>query len=121
MITAFEHARDHLAEAIRQVRPIHMALLGIAALILLAVAAGDGAIEIGFLGVVLGLALIWVREFSILMRAAEEEFPGRFDKPIWALAILLVPPVGVVAFWVFRRAHWAEAKPHPRSGRNELF
>ena len=118
----FEHARDQFAEAIRQVRPVHLALVGISALVLLlAIAIGDGFFALAMLGVGLGLLLLWAREFAILMRASDEEFPGRFDKPIWALAVLLLPPIGAAAFWAFRRAHWAEAKPRPRSGLNDLL
>jgi len=57
------------------------------------------------------MILAWVREFVFLMRQADDVFPGRNDKLIWALLLIVLPPVGALAFWSFRRAHWPEAKP----------
>jgi hypothetical protein len=66
----------------------------------------------GALAVLLAIAyaLAWFREFRFLMQLPDEAFPGRFDKPIWALLLIVLPPVGVLSFRSFRRAHWPEVK-----------
>jgi len=62
--------------------------------------------------IVVGLLLwLWVREFAGMMAISDDAFPGRLDKPIWAAAMLLLPPVGAIAFAVFRRGYWPAAKP----------
>lgn len=65
----------------------------------------------GLLLTFLLLALAWAREFVFLMRLADDVFPGRHDKLIWALLLIALPPLGTLAFWSFRRAHWPESKP----------
>jgi hypothetical protein len=73
----------------------------------------------GFFLLILGaLALLivaWLREFSFLMRLGDDAFPGRFDKPIWAALLILLPPVGVLTFWSYRKAHWPEAKAQAKA------
>jgi hypothetical protein len=56
-------------------------------------------------------ARAWVREFYYLMRLADEVFPGHNDKLIWAILLIVAPPVGFLLFRSYRRAHWADAKP----------
>lgn len=57
----------------------------------------------------------WFRDFAYLMTQPDEAFPGRYDKLIWALLLVVLPPVGVLAFWSYRRAQQGEeavaAKP----------
>lgn len=57
----------------------------------------------------------WAREFLFLMALEDGDFPGRFDKPIWALTLLAVPPVGLLLFKSYREVRWPEpaAKPEP--------
>ena len=53
-------------------------------------------------------ALAWVHEFVFLMNLGDDAFPGRFDKLIWGLALILLGPLGL---WAFRRYHaeqWPE-------------
>jgi hypothetical protein len=53
-------------------------------------------------------ALAWVHEFFFLMGLGDGAFPGRFDKLIWALVLILLGPLGL---WAFRRYHavqWPE-------------
>jgi hypothetical protein len=57
------------------------------------------------------LAVVFcIHEFCNLMRRGDGEFPGRHDKVIWAVAILLTNVFGAFAYWLMR--------PHsvPRSG-----
>lgn len=61
-------------------------------------------------GVVL-FARVWLREFSLLMRLDDGAFPGRSDKLIWAMLLIVLPPVGVYLFRSYRLAHWPETKP----------
>jgi hypothetical protein len=56
-------------------------------------------------------AKAWLREFWFLMRLGDESFPGQHDKLIWAVLLIVLPPVGVYLFNRFRLAHWPEAKP----------
>ena len=53
----------------------------------------------------------WVREFTGLMRLPDDAFPGRNDKLIWAIMLIVLPPVGAWMFQGYREAHWPEAKP----------
>jgi len=39
-------------------------------------------------------------QFIDLMGRSDDEFPGRFDKPIWAAAILLANVFGAFAFFI---------------------
>lgn len=66
------------------------------------------------------LVLTWVHEFTLLMRQGDEMFPGRFDKPIWALLLIVLPPVGLLTFWLFRKAHWPEPKPVRHGAAHDL-
>jgi hypothetical protein len=67
----------------------------------------------GFLGilVVVGLALFtraWAREFIFLMTLEDSEFPGRFDKLIWGMVLITLPPIGVWTFKSYREVRWPE-------------
>ncbi len=61
------------------------------------------------------LVLAWFEEILWLMRQSDDVFPGRHDKLIWAAMLVLLPPLGVIALWAFRRSLKAEkcAKPTP--------
>jgi len=59
------------------------------------------------LAVILALALFWVGEFSRLMQTTETDFPGRHDRLIWIIVMVVLLPIGALAFWTFRRSHWA--------------
>ncbi len=61
-------------------------------------------------GVVLVFLAFWVRELLVLMALRDDELPGRFDKPIWALLLIALPPVGLVAFRCHRAAKF---RPEP--------
>lgn len=53
----------------------------------------------------------WVRQFAFLMRLRDDAFPGQNDKLIWAILLIVLPPVGAWLFGSYRAAHWPEAKP----------
>lgn len=64
--------------------------------------------------------LVWARELGVLMQAGDDAFPGRFDKPLWVLLFLVVPPVGVVLFRGFRGADRVASGEKPRNLDAEL-
>lgn len=57
------------------------------------------------------MLIFWVRELVTLMGLGDEAFPGRHDKILWFLLLVALPPIGMVAFSVFRRAYWPAEKP----------
>jgi hypothetical protein len=70
-----------------------------------------------------GLALfllIWVREIVQLMGLSDDVFPGRNDKSLWLALMVLMPPIGVPAFSIFRRAYWPSEKPVADAGSRDL-
>lgn len=71
-----------------------------------------------------GLAMFawaWVREFVHLMGVADDSFPGRHDKVLWVVLMVLLPPIGVAAFSIFRRVYWAAEKPEGRAAAHDLL
>ena len=65
-------------------------------------------------GLAVGFTVLWVREFLFLMALRDEDLPGRFDKPIWAMLLIVLPPLGLFLFRSHRLAHWPEPEPKPR-------
>lgn len=66
------------------------------------------------------LARAWIREFSFLMGVDDSAFPGHHDKLIWALLLIVLPPVGVYLFRAHRRAYWPESDAKPAQMADEL-
>ena len=60
----------------------------------------------------------WIRELVFLMSLGDDAFPGRYDKPVWALMLLMIPPLGLIVFRRFRHAHGL-ADPKPATARVE--
>jgi hypothetical protein len=57
-------------------------------------------------------ARAWLREFAFLMRLGDADFPGVHDKLIWAMLMIVLPPVGLGLFRSYRISQWPEtAKP----------
>jgi hypothetical protein len=52
--------------------------------------------------VLLALAALWILEFAQLMRMRDDQFAGRYDKYVWAVAFLLASVLGALAFFVWR-------------------
>ena len=100
-------------------------LAGIAAIVVLLALSfvGSPPLLMGLFGLVVLVlfAREWVREFSFLMALRDEDFPGRFDKPIWAFLLIASGPVGLWLFHSFRASHWpapaAEATDPRRSAK----
>ena len=79
-----------------------------------------GVMFLPMVPLVLGVALLaafvlfaraWLKEFTHLMRLRDDAFPGHNDKLIWAMLLIVLPPVGAWLFQTYREAHWPEAKP----------
>lgn len=68
------------------------------------------ALAFALAALVVAAVLAWVHEFVWLMRLDDSAFPGRHDKLVWSLLMIALPPIGLLAFWAFRRAHWIEVK-----------
>jgi len=86
----------------------------ILALVLLAICVLPLLPVVVALAVVVALVLFakaWLREFTYLMRLRDDAFPGHNDKLIWAMLLIVLPPVGAWLFQTYREAHWPEAKP----------
>lgn len=60
---------------------------------------------VGGLIVLAVLAWSWHQEFVFLMSLHDDDFPGRYDKAIWAFLMIALAPVGL---WLFRSYHLAQ-------------
>jgi hypothetical protein len=74
-------------------------------------------VALAVLAAVVLFAKAWLREFTYLMRLRDDAFPGHNDKLIWAILLIILPPVGAWLFQTYREAHWPEAK----SSKGEAF
>lgn len=91
------------------------AMVVIAALLLVAFAGPPGpsrgaAFLVLMFAVLVWFVRNWCNEFVFLMGLRDEDLPGRNDKLIWAVVLLLLAPVGVWLFRSFRMAHWPETQ-----------
>lgn len=73
-----------------------------------------------------GLAVVmfgaaWLREFRFLINLSDDVFPGRNDKLIWGILLIVLPPVGVWLFRSYRAAHWPATKTARTSWFDEYF
>ncbi len=65
--------------------------------------------------IMLGLYLrTWRDEFIYLMGLRDDNFPGRNDKLIWVLILVIIAPVGAWLFRSYRLARW----PQPERSRD---
>jgi hypothetical protein len=78
------------------------------------------AIVAAAVAVVVLFARNWLREFSFLMGVDDSAFPGHHDKLIWALLLIVLPPVGVYLFRAHRRAYWPESETKSAAVADEL-
>jgi hypothetical protein len=60
--------------------------------------------------------MAWVRSFLFLMTLRDEDLPGRHDKLIWAIALLVFAPVGLWLFRSFSASHWPHLEPQSSTG-----
>jgi hypothetical protein len=72
------------------------------------------ALPLAFLAIIAGLSVgfarAWAYEFRFLMSLGDDAFPGAFDKVVWAVLLILAPPVGLHMFRSYRLAHWPRTK-----------
>lgn len=61
------------------------------------------------------LAAIWVYQFAFLMSLADQDFPGSYDKLIWAAAFILLAPVAPLAFLFYKGAYVAVSQGQDNS------
>jgi hypothetical protein len=54
--------------------------------------------------------LFCLMQFMHLMRRRDDEFPGKFDKPIWAAAIFFGNVFGAFVYWLLRPIQAPESK-----------
>ena len=62
-------------------------------------------------------ARAWLKEFTYLMRLSDDAFPGRNDKLIWAILLIVLAPVGTWLFQNYREAHW----PEPKASKGQMY
>ena len=53
-----------------------------------------------FVGIV--LLAFWLVELISLMNMTDDQFPGRFDKPTWAVILVFTLVLGAFAFWIWK-------------------
>ena len=88
--------------------------------LMLLVAALPLFLGLAILAAIVLFARAWLREFSFLMGTDDSAFPGRNDKLIWALLLIVLPPVGVYLFRAHRRAYWPESDAKAAMAADEL-
>ena len=72
--------------------------------------------------IVIALACLWAYQFAQLMLLRDNDFPGRFDKSLWVAAFVLLAPVTVFAFIIWKRAAIAiGAKRKAGEGRGDVL
>ena len=61
--------------------------------------------------IVIGAVALWISQFVDLMQRRDNEFPGRYDKPIWAAVMIFGSLLGSIVYWF--------CKPRPAPQSNE--
>jgi cytochrome c oxidase assembly factor CtaG len=53
------------------------------------------------LAILLAIAafVFWIYEFVSLMRRRDDQFPGRYDKPLWVAAFIFANIAAAIAYW----------------------
>ena len=62
--------------------------------------------------------IFWITEFLSLMNTKDEEFAGRYDKPIWAVILLLASVLGALMFWLWKACRRDSSGKSGRSVRS---
>jgi hypothetical protein len=107
---------DGLSALVAWLRPVRVVHLVIAAGLLLALLVGPSvALFLGLVVVALYL-WTWVHEFLFLMSLSDADFPGRFDKAIWATVMIATGPLGLWTFRRYRAARWVETTEPTAAG-----
>lgn len=98
--------------------PVVLALIVTANVGILFLVAAPAALVLLGAGLLALFLWAWVVEFLALMNRSDGAFPGRNDKLIWAILMIVLPPVGLFLFRSYRTASWpwvgsTNAKPTP--------
>ena len=131
-VSAAGRSRDDYRRAVNELlsglpqpsaRAFRFALIAAAFVAVLVMVAEPMSIPVLFLiAVPVGLIWflrIWTREFLFLMCLGDDDFPGRHDKALWVLVMVVVPPVGLWVFQSYQQLRWPDdsavstAKPAP--------
>lgn len=95
----------------------HLGVAVVAALVLASLTVGrhdSGVFLVPAALVALTLFLgAWKHEVLFLMARRDDEFPGGYDKLIWAALLVAAAPLGVWVFRSYRLAHWPESELEP--------
>jgi|GEM_PF-5616253 len=59
----------------------------------------------------------WRQEFLFLMSLRDDQFPGRHDKILWTVVLIVLPPIGLWAFRSYHLAHWPEPSTERLPGK----
>ena len=112
-----------LADAIYRLRSMRIgylsAAIGVVGMLLLVSSSPRFAVLIVGFGLIGAYVAMLINALSFLMTRTDDDFPGTFDKPIWAALLLATGPLGLFLFRAYRQAHWPEpveetrAKPAP--------
>jgi hypothetical protein len=99
-------------------------LLAVAGLTILGLMLLTAALPL-FVAVAIGLVIayfvrVWLREFAFLMGVDDSAFPGHNDKLIWAILLIVLPPLGLILFRAHRRAYWPETDAKSAQVADEL-
>ncbi len=72
-----------------------------------------------FVILVIIAAIFWLLQVAWLMHMSDDDFYGRFDKPLWVAILLFSFVLGALAFWVWKLGVTARNRttgPPTRSG-----
>jgi hypothetical protein len=106
------HAHD-VGKGLKEIAahfPRGLLLLGLVLAAFVVTRAGaPGGLIVVLLGALIFLfASRWLEEFRFLMELDDDAFPGRNDKLIWALLLIVLPPVGLWQFSSWRAVRWPQ-------------
>ena len=65
--------------------------------------------------VVVALLTFWLSQIMALMRMADDEFVGRYDKPLWAAILIFLSVLGAALF-----AYWRWQRDAPSDSPDRL-
>jgi len=83
-------------------------------LIVLASQGGAGLVlSFLILATLVAYLAMWVHEFLFLMGLTDQDFPGRYDKLIWAGVLVALGPLGLWVFHRYRLATWVDPAAAP--------
>ena len=63
---------------------------------------GKGSMNVIVIVLLVVAVVFWLSQFVSLMNMRDEDFPGRYDKPIWAMTLILANILGAIAFWIWK-------------------